>query len=54
MFERSTPARRIGLQKGLPTRIFTLIVAAAPAFWLFHPPFVHRVIIPFMQAVHAL
>jgi alginate O-acetyltransferase complex protein AlgI len=54
MFERSTAARRLGLQKGLPTRIFTLIVTAAPAFWLFHPPFVHRVIIPFMQAVHAI
>jgi hypothetical protein len=31
-----------------------LIVAAGPAFWLFHPPFVLRVILPFMRAVHAL
>lgn len=54
MFERSTLARRIGLQKGLLARIFTLVVTAAPAFWLFHPPFVHRVIIPFMRAIHAL
>ncbi len=54
MFERSAPARRMGLQTGLPARIFTLLVTAAPAFWLFHPPFVHRVIIPFMQAIHAL
>jgi hypothetical protein len=54
MFERSAPARLMGLQKGLPARIFTLVVTAAPAFWLFHPLFVHRVIIPFMQAIHAL
>jgi alginate O-acetyltransferase complex protein AlgI len=54
MFERSSPARRMGLQTGLPARIFTLLVTAAPAFWLFHPPFVHRVIIPFMHAIQAL
>ena len=44
----------LGLQNGLPARIFTFVVTAAPAFWLFHPPFVLRVIIPFMQAIHAL
>jgi hypothetical protein len=54
VFERSSLARRIGLQTGLPARIFTLLVTAAPVFWLFHPPFVHRVIIPFMRAIHAL
>lgn len=54
MFERSSPARRIGLHKGLPARIFTLLVTAAPAFWLFHPPFIDRVIIPFMRTIHAL
>ena len=54
MFERSKLARRIGLQNELPSRIFTMIVTAAPAFWLFHPPFVLRVIIPFMRAIHAL
>ncbi|HKV76804.1 MAG TPA: MBOAT family protein [Candidatus Sulfotelmatobacter sp.] len=53
-FERSTIARRIGLQKKVPARIFAILVTAAPAFWLFHPPFVHRVIIPFMHAIHAL
>jgi hypothetical protein len=54
MFERSSPAGSMGLQRVLAARIFTLLVAAAPAFWLFHPPFVHRVIIPFMRAIHAL
>ena len=52
--ERSTLGRRLGLQKGVPAWIFLLIVTAAPAFWLFHPPFVLRVILPFMHAVHAL
>ena len=52
--ERSTLGRKLGLQKGLAAWIFLLVVAAGPAFWLFHPPFVQRVILPFMQAVHAL
>jgi Membrane bound O-acyl transferase family len=54
VLERSALARRIGLQKKLPARIFTLVVTVAPVFWLFHPPFVQRVIIPFMQAIRAL
>jgi len=52
--ERSTLGRRLGLQNGLAAWIFLLLVTAAPAFWLFHPPFVLRVILPFMHAVHAL
>jgi predicted DCC family thiol-disulfide oxidoreductase YuxK len=35
-------------------RILTIVVVAAPAFWLFHPPFVRAVIIPFMKAIGAL
>jgi len=54
MFERSAFARRAGLQKKLPARIFALVVTAAPVCWLFHPVFVQRVIIPFLQATHAL
>jgi hypothetical protein len=52
--ERSAAGRRLGLQKGLTAWVFMLAVAAAPAFWLFHPKFVLRVIIPFMHAIHAL
>jgi predicted DCC family thiol-disulfide oxidoreductase YuxK len=33
--------------------LFTMIGVAAPAFWLFHPPFVARVILPFMEAIGA-
>ena len=34
--------------------LFTMIVVGAPAYWLFHPPFVRRVILPFMRAIGAL
>jgi predicted DCC family thiol-disulfide oxidoreductase YuxK len=34
--------------------LFTMIVVAGPAYWLFHPPFVRNVILPFMHAVGAL
>lgn len=54
VFERSDFASRIGLRRALPVRFFAWIIAAAPAFWLFHPPFVMRVILPFMHAIHAL
>ena len=54
LFERSALIRRWGLQRELLSRILTLAVTALPAFWLFHPPFVHRVILPFMHAIRAL
>ena len=34
--------------------LFTMIVVAGPAYWLFHPPFVQNVILPFMHAIGAL
>jgi alginate O-acetyltransferase complex protein AlgI len=52
--ERSNLGKHLGLQKGFSAWIFLLVVTAAPAFWLFHPPFVLRVILPFMRAIHAL
>lgn len=53
-FERSPLGRRAGVQRGLRGRLFMVAVTAGPVYWLFHPPFVTRVMIPFMQAVHAL
>lgn len=52
--ERSAWGRRLGLQGGRPAWLFLLVIASAPAFWLFHPAFVLRVILPFMHAIHAL
>jgi hypothetical protein len=52
--ERSSLGNKLGLQQGLAAWLFLLVVAAAPAFWLFHPPFVLRVILPFMHTIHAL
>jgi hypothetical protein len=52
--ERSGFGRQLGLQKGLVGWLFMFAIAAGPAFWLFHPPFVLRVIIPFMFAIRAL
>jgi alginate O-acetyltransferase complex protein AlgI len=33
---------------------FTALITALPAFCLFHPPFVHNVILPFMKTIGAL
>ena len=46
LLERSVPRIR--------SRIFTILIIAVPAFWLFHPPFVHNVILPFMKTIGAL
>ena len=52
--ERSGVGRRLGLQHGFSGWLFMLVFTAGPAYWLFHPPFVLRVIIPFMKAIGAL
>ncbi len=53
-FERSRPGRRIGLRHGWRGWLFTVVVTAAPAYFLFHPPFVTNVILPMMRATFAL
>jgi predicted DCC family thiol-disulfide oxidoreductase YuxK len=52
--QRSTVGNRLKLRRGISGRIFTMLIAAGPAFWLFHPPFVRNVILPFMKAIGAL
>jgi alginate O-acetyltransferase complex protein AlgI len=52
--ERSAAGQRLGLRTGIRGWIFTMVVVAGPAFWLFHPPFIRKVILPFMQAIGAL
>lgn len=51
--ERSTLGQRIGLGQGLRGRIFAVSITAVPAFWLFHPPFIHNVILPMFKAIGA-
>jgi predicted DCC family thiol-disulfide oxidoreductase YuxK len=46
--------RRFEIRRGFTGWLFTMLIAAGPAFWLFHPPFVRQVILPFMHAIHAL
>jgi predicted DCC family thiol-disulfide oxidoreductase YuxK len=52
--ERSSVGKWLGLRTCGRGWWFTMIVVAGPAYWLFHPPFVRQVIVPFMQAIGAL
>jgi hypothetical protein len=54
LYERSAIGRALGLRRDLAGRAFAIALATLPAFWLFHPAFVMRVILPFMKAIHAL
>lgn len=54
VLEHSHLGRRLGLGQGLSGWTFMAVVTAAPAFWLFHRPFVNNVILPFMKAIGAL
>ncbi|HSU65988.1 MAG TPA: membrane bound O-acyl transferase family-domain-containing protein, partial [Tepidisphaeraceae bacterium] len=53
LVERSAAGRRAGLGTGVRGRAFAMLVAAGPAGLLFHPPFVMRVIVPFLRAIGA-
>ena len=46
--------KSVALRGAFSGWLFTMLVVAGPAFWLFHPPFIRRVILPFMQAIGAL
>jgi hypothetical protein len=52
--ERARVARRFGLSRGGRGRLFTVVVTAGPAFWLFPPIFVRAVILPMLAAIGAL
>ena len=52
--ERSPLGKRAGLRRGMRGRLFALVVTAAPVGLLFHPQFVGRVIIPFLEVIKAL
>ena len=52
--ERSQIGGGFGLGQGVRGWWFMMAVLTLPVFGLFHPWFVLRVILPFMQAIHAL
>jgi hypothetical protein len=52
--ERSRFGRWLGLAHGARGWCFMIVILTAPVYWLFHPWFVSRVILPFMLAIRAL
>lgn len=54
LIERSGLGRLTGLAHGLRGWCFMIVFLVGPVFWLFHPWFVLRVILPFMRAIRAL
>ena len=53
LIERSHAGRIARLGRGWSGWLFTAVVLVLPAFWLFHPPFVRNVFVPFMEALGA-
>jgi hypothetical protein len=51
--ERTRLGRRLGLGRGWRGWLFTVLVTAGPAFWLFPPPFVRNVILPMLAVIGA-
>jgi predicted DCC family thiol-disulfide oxidoreductase YuxK len=52
--ERTRLGRRFGLGRGWRGWVFTVAVAAGPAFWLFPPRFVRTIILPMLAAIGAI
>jgi Membrane bound O-acyl transferase family len=53
LFERSPLRKTLGLGSGMSGWLFAALCAGLPAFFLFHPLFVGRVILPFLHAIQA-
>jgi alginate O-acetyltransferase complex protein AlgI len=53
IFEHSRLGRAMGLGHGVRGWFFTALVTIVPVFWLFHPPFIHHVILPMLTAIGA-
>jgi hypothetical protein len=51
--ERSSLGSRLSLRRSYRGWLFMAAFTVAPVYFLFHPPFVLHVIIPFMKAIHA-
>ena len=53
LFERSRMGKRLGLDSGIRGWFFAVAIAGGPAYILFHPWFVLRVMVPFLRAIGA-
>jgi predicted DCC family thiol-disulfide oxidoreductase YuxK len=53
LFERSQLGRRPGIGSRVRGWCYVALVAGVPAFWLFHPVFIHHVILPMLHAIGA-
>lgn len=53
IIERSRFGHFLGLGCGARGWFFTLLITLGPVFWLFHPPFIHHVILPMLTAIGA-
>jgi alginate O-acetyltransferase complex protein AlgI len=49
LVERSGPGRAASLGQGLPGRAFAAAILIAPAYFLFHPPFIREIVLPLLQ-----
>lgn len=49
--ERSEAGKRVGLGRGATGWLWTALIAAGPLYALFHPWFVMRVMVPFLNAI---
>jgi hypothetical protein len=52
--EHSRLGKHFSLGRGVRGWLFMALFLVAPVFWLFHPWFVLRVMLPFMHAIRAL
>lgn len=52
--ERTRSGKRAGLGAGLRGRIFVLATLGIPLAGLFHPTFIHQVILPFLETIKSL
>lgn len=53
IIERSSFGRHIALGRGPCGWLFMMLTLVGPVFWLFHPPFIHHVILPMLKAIGA-
>ncbi len=51
LIERTETGRSLGLGRGVRGWLFMFAFTAAPAYWLFHPTFIHNVILPMLQTI---